>query len=226
MATKSESALEALVISAAAVIFCFFFTCVLGIAFAHAEAPRIKVSMSVVRGENAVSLTEAREIFRKARAIFAEEVGVNVVLVKSRSISAPKSAQLAALSSAIPQASYWSIRFSKTRVGGVIDLAVLPPYKANGLYYFAGAAWGQCSLYSSFAFVALPRIRSNGELGERISKYVIAHELAHLMGAPHVGSQTIMNPAPSQALEELGEIHFDALSVRDMRLCLNEWGKL
>ena len=195
----------------------------------YAQAPIIRVALTVVPGENALSRSETRTAFRETRRFFAEQVGINLMLVSTKVRRAPGALALfdPTLEDSTPLLYYWSKRFWKKHVGGVINVAVLPPLvDADGIPYFSGRAGGFCSLYSGFAYMTAPRTRLNGQSGVHNAAYTLAHELGHVLGAPHIDTETIMNPYPFPYIDEQGEIPFDIESSRAIRDCLKDWGKL
>lgn len=196
----------------------------LGPLFAQAT-PRVDIAITVVPGQNAISLREARAAMREARQIFASELGVNLVLVSSRIRRAPKSNALMSLQSTDELLYYWSKRFWKKHIGGVLNLAILPPLNDRGTFYYAGRAGGFCALYDGFAWANIPRLRTNGTDGRVYAKYVIAHELGHLLGAEHVDSPTIMNPGVIEWADRLHDLNFDPDTVRQIGECLCDWGR-
>jgi len=195
----------------------------------YAQAPIIRVAITVVPGENALSRSETRAAFRETRRFYAEQVGLNLMLVSMRVRRAPGALALlgSTFDDTTPLLYYWSKRFWKNHIGGVINVAVLPPLvDADGIPYFSGRAGGFCSLYSGFAYMTAPQTRLNGQSGVHNAAYTLAHELGHVLGAGHIDTETIMNPYPFPYIDEQGEIPFDIESAKAIRDCLKDWGKL
>lgn len=228
--------LEILVETSAALLFVLFTAYLiwnlLHPAKAHAEElmPRIRVAVTLVRGENALTRAEARQAMREVRTIFAAELGINLTLMNTRIVSAPHALQRSTLNDALDNDTLylWNKRFMRPQysMGGVIDIAILPTIKDDGHHLFAGRSGGLCSLYNGFLITYIGEWRDNGESGLKYSRYTLAHELGHILGATHVDTPTIMNAGPFLGVDEFGEINYDPESVAQIHDCLKDWGKL
>lgn len=191
-----------------------------------AEAPTIRVALTVVPGQNSLSRTEARSVFRETQRMFSEGLGVRLLLISTKVKRAPGAISRLNIDNTQAELSYWSKRFWKTHVGGVIQVAILPPVVSwDGRSYFTGRAGGHCSLYSGFAYMTAPRVRDNGKSGLLLAPYVLAHELGHLLGAQHIDTPTIMHPGPLEYADSQGFLVFDIESHREIKECLSDWGK-
>lgn len=201
------------------------------IAQAAAEAPRIKISATLVRGNNALSRKETKITLNEVRQIFRTQVGLDLQLVNLRQIRAPKAFLYLTLEKALTNQAvyYWSKRFGRLKYSqnGVIDIAIMPtiPHTDNR-DYFAGVSGGLCSLASGFVVNYAGTMRTNGESGLNLAKHLIAHEMGHILGATHIETQSIMHPTALQYAEGTNQIPFDIESVNQIRECLKDWGRI
>lgn len=189
------------------------------VALGESKPMTIPVSLVHGRGAHAMTKDEAYGAWLKAAAKVKDEVGINLKVVRFRSMKS-RNIRLDLMYLG------WVEVDRLFKQGGVklyrrgINFAILPPLidRKTGYWYSAGAApiCGARGGLSGFSMVT-----NQNPLGEDRKDYAaidIAHELGHLLGAKHQLDASIMNEA---AMQYGTDLHFDEASKSEVTKCLN-----
>ena len=105
-----------------------------------------------------------------------------------------------------------------------IYVAILPPSFDGPDSYIWGYSSGIFCSKNDLFFVGtgLSAFNTRGELRLKHSGYVLLHELAHVLGAGHINTKTVMNPDATRLVQELGDLKFDEFSKMDIKECLEQ----
>jgi len=209
----------------------FFFASFFSTSFGYCS-PTMKVALEVVRGEHALSLTEAKSLFAEMQIRFKDELGVELVRYSIRARRNPFRG-LVQLENRLKIFYKWWYFFNRRYSDkSILHLALIPPlvgdYGDRKMFFIVGYAAGVCPMKfhrlgvsyvaaTSFSEVGLPRFMH--------SLFATMHELGHLLGASHDEAlpASLMNPDIGKfLLAGFSELRFSARSVSDIQACLGK----
>lgn len=163
---------------------------------------------------DALPRAEAVQLFRAVERRFRRQLGITLDLVSVESVPP----------SYVPDSlAYWenyitafqtTSRWNKSRM----VVAIAPPVYLAGATWLGGAAVGICTYpnWQSFAVVSASAFKRYA------SEIVLAHELAHLLGADH--GSGIMHPDAGALVTAGRRLRFSKRSRGEIHECLGGYG--
>ena len=208
----------------------FFFASFFSTSFGYCSP--IKVSLEVVRGEHALTLTEAKALFAEVQARFKSELGIDIVRHSIRARRNPFRGLVQVENRLKIFYKWWYFFNRRYSDKSIMHLALIPPlsgdYGDRKVFFIAGYASGICPMKfhrlgvayvaaTSFSEVGLPRFMH--------SLFAVMHELGHLVGASHDDAlpPSVMNHDIGKfLLSGLTNLQFSARSVGEIQACLGK----
>lgn len=184
--------------------------------------PIIKVNFYHVFGDNGLTLDEALENYEWARRRIKRELRVRLKISKVEVFNYSPFEIINGLSVADRGIEFLgAYRWIANRERGINGLSIVstPPRLVDSIYWLVGAAAPRCDIDSGFAVISGENKNSFGEDRRYQSKIVMAHELAHALGAGH-WPNTIMD-ADAGNLSKVKKLKFNKISRRQVAECLS-----
>lgn len=176
----------------------------------------ILIQIIYVQGPNSLTPNQVSDLLLNVKAIYDSEFPNKPVKLNFSGIhyDNPKDTYTIANS----QKAYFDWRSSLQNSKGNY-LVILPPTTDR---FIVGYTTHGCHK-DNFNSTVVALLQSQNQAGQDRkvhSTYVVAHELAHIYGASHIDTPTIMNPAPLPLVTTLGALPFDIKSKREIRRCI------
>lgn len=184
-----------------------------------AYAEPLKVRMVYARGPNSLPRAQAKQLVDRALEEIRQETGVTatvrrfIVLDKN-----PFQSMHSDLSQAHLAWASWVLYFRDTSEASV-NLAVVPPWKVNGIYWLLGYAH-QCK-EGGTAMVTMEPTNQDGLDRIAHSYTSLKHELMHVLGAKH--RDNVCNIMHSAAMNCVPNTSTLRESVNEIKSCGGRW---
>lgn len=199
--------------------------CIMTFVLASTQAEARTFSLDIIQGHGPleVSRQDAIGMFKWAQLRLAE-AGVYIRLRRC-SFTGKRNPQVT-LANWSNQFWWWSKELWP-KVRGLqknqVLYVMIPPIWAELKYWIGGQAYMICAVHAKGIPIAVgnAEVRNpDGELRWYHSAVILAHELAHLFGAKHYYTWTIMHPAATSLGMPMEGLRFDEVSIEQIHKCI------
>lgn len=187
-----------------------------------ADRRSVAVEIVHVGGENALTTQEAFEIYGRAKRSIRRGLGVRLELRRFTHFAESPISEIFGLElgARAHEIGAWREQLKRQRGARVLSIVLLPPIKIGSVYWLAGAASSVCDR-SGIAVAHVEMRSAEGDDRQYQSEIVIAHELAHLLGASASHEAGTVMDADAIALSKTMTLGFGLRAKKQARGCLS-----